>query len=120
MLRDTVLNAVTAARVALGDLLVPVTVTRRTPQAHVPGTAVQYDTIQFSCQMAILDYEENEIDGTRILRTDQQGLILGEEIQQIKVNDTIDDSGTLYRVCNRNPFRVGTSTAAVQLQLRPL
>jgi hypothetical protein len=118
VLKADVLAAVTAAREAVQDLATEVSVTKRTPAAHVPGTPPVYTKTVINMKLVIVDYTEKEIDGERIRVSDQKGILFPMD-GRIDVNDTIAFNSREWRVLSNKPTLVGTDIAVNTLQLRP-
>jgi hypothetical protein len=117
VLKASVMSAVRSARSALADLLVDVTLRRRTG-THTPGQPVAYSDQSDTVKMAIVEYQAREIDGDRIKWTDKQGILL-EEIAA-NPNDEIVDGSDSYRIVKVMPITVGGSVVATEFQLRPM
>ena len=77
---------------------------------------VEYTTV--SVLMAVVNYEDRQIDGTRI--TEQDRLIYVEAKHEITPNDRIEDAaGTLYEVISPvKPINPGGITVVYEVQGR--
>lgn len=119
MLKSNVLGAINAARDALEDLISDVTVVKRSPTSHVPGVAAGFTETSVSMKLVVVDYEEKEIDGQRILAFDKKAVLFPSD-GPIAVNDkVIDSDGTVYRVLTNKSTLVGGEVAINTLHLRP-
>lgn len=118
MLKNTILSAVQALKVAVQDLAVDAVLVTRLPQAHTPGVATQYTESNANIKLVLTKYKLKEIDGERIRAGDYQGIVFPETVVP-NTNDVIKIGVTdTWRIVNVDRIMVGTDVALSTCQLR--
>ena len=119
MLEQAVLQAVEAAKLAAGNLVIPATLTRRGQATHVPGSAPTYPETTFTVEVLQTKFEESEIDGQRVKASDFKFLAFPKTgVATPEPNDLLEISNVSYRVIYNDRVMAGKSVALSQLQLR--
>jgi hypothetical protein len=86
-----------------------------TDRKHGDGSTTDYDVT-----VAVVDYDEDEIDGTLVQRDDALGIMKGSDEEPI-MNDKVivPAGGTVYEIIKITPVSPDRTTAVVyMLQLR--
>lgn len=117
-LQAQILSAVQAAKKAFGDLLIETTLTRRSQTVYEPGktNVPQEDT--YTAHLAIVNYDQKEIDGDRTRVSDLK-LIIFHSTAIPQQNDLIKINNVDHRIVHNNPIYVGSEIAVSIAQARP-
>ena len=120
-LKQQVLAGVEAAKLACQDLAMSAVLIVQGEVTHVPGFAPEPATDEYDVKIVVSKYNSKEIDGDRILASDEQALIFPEDGQPVpKLNDRIFVStfDKEYRIQNAEYVRAGDDIALTIAQLR--
>jgi hypothetical protein len=124
VLKQVVLQAVAAAKLAAQDLAVPCVLIQRTMPVHVPGTTPSSTETEFDVMIVHDQFTSKEIDGDRIRASDHKVIIFPESGQPIPdtndiIRGDIDKLGVKdYRVIRNDRVMAGNTVALSQIQLR--
>ena len=118
-LQTAITSAVTAAKFAIADLAIPITLRKRTAALYTPGTAVSYTNNDAETKGVITTYSSREIDGDRITVQDLKVVLFNPSSAIPEPNDLIIAANQIYRIVRVQPIYAGSEIVFSVLQVRP-
>lgn len=79
------------------------------------GVSVDHDAL-----FAVIEYSASEIDGTRILATDQKALLAKGDltVEPLTSDLLVEADGSVYKIVNVEPLKPGATVVLWTLQVR--
>ena len=109
--------AVTSAKVALGDLTVSATLTKRTKAAYAPGSAISFTTSNTTVSVVIAAYSRKEQENSLIGELDVKILVFPASAIP-EVGDLIVIGSVNYRAINVKATYAGSEIVLYVVQGR--
>lgn len=94
---------------------------RDEPDAEHPTRPVKVETVDYPCKAALAQYEERQIDGIQVLRSDRMAVVAWTEglPEDIIPGDMFVDGEVVYKIVpNEQPLAVNGELVAYILQIR--
>lgn len=115
---NTILSGVDKAEKALGDLVISLPVTSFSEGVYDETTSTVTKTpTTVNVNAVPIDWEDDEVDGTLIKRSDIKMVVFSEEID-LDTTDLVEYNDGKYKIHHIQPIRVGTRVPVRILQLR--
>lgn len=115
---STILSGVAKAQKGLQDLVILLPIISKSEAAYdkATSTVVVTDIIK-NVDAVPIDWDDIEIDGTIIMRSDIKMVVFSKDVP-IDLTDLVSYNGGKYKIMSIKPIRVGTHVPARILQLR--
>lgn len=119
MLKQTIINAVSAAMTALGDLAVPATLLVASAVSYIPGVPVTPESVSYSVRVVLTSFTLKEIDGDRIQSSDVKAILMADQsVPAPSVGDQLLVNQSTYRILHCDRAMAGDAVVLTQLHLR--
>jgi hypothetical protein len=113
-----IIAGVDKARLALQDLVISLPVTSYSEGVYDPTTStVTKIPTTVNVEAVPIDWDENEIDGNLIRRSDIKMVVFSEEIE-LDTTDIVEYNDSRYKIHHIEPIRAGTRVPVRIIQLR--
>ena len=94
---------------------------RDDPDLAFPTRPAKIEIVDYPCKAALASYEERQIDGVQVLRSDRMAIVAWTEglPEDIIPGDMFVDGDTVYKIVpNEQPLAVNGELVAYILQIR--